>query len=88
MPIATIRSIRTETKFIHIALPDIIISVLVDAVRFAALSTLSKKPADGHSYLVKLMKIPAIIPLHTQTPQPVPAHCLPEIPLGDFLPGI
>jgi hypothetical protein len=88
MPIATIRSIWTETKLIHIALPGIIIGVLVDAVGLAALSKPSKKPTDGHPNLVILMKIPAIIPLHTQTPQPVPAYRLPEILLGNLLPGI
>lgn len=73
---------------LHIALPGIIIGVLVDAVGLAALSKPSKKPTDGHPNLVILMKIPAIIPLHTQTPQPVPAYRLPEILLGNLLPGI
>jgi hypothetical protein len=64
----------------HVALLDVIVRVLVGAVRLAALAKVAEEAADGHAGLVKLVEEPARLALHAQAPQPVPAHRLPVSP--------
>lgn len=67
-------------KDLHIALLDVLVGMLIDAVLLPALPVNPKEPAHGHPGLVVLMKKSARIPFHAQAPQPVPTHRLPEAP--------
>lgn len=80
MTIPTIRSIGAETKFVHIALLDVLVGVLVNTVLLAALSVLPEEAAHRHPVLVVLVEEAASIALHTKATQPVAAHRLPEAP--------
>jgi hypothetical protein len=70
----------------HVALLDVIVRVLVGAVRLAALAKVAEEAADGHAGLVKLVEEPARLALHAQSPQPVPAHRLPVAPASAAVP--
>jgi hypothetical protein len=70
----------------HVALLDVIVRVLVGAVRLAALAKVAEEAADGHAGLVKLVEEPARLALHAQAPQPVPAHRLPVAPAAAAVP--
>ena len=64
----------------HIALLDIFIGVLVNAILLPALSIKSKKPTYRHSRLVILVKETAGVAFHAKASKPVPTYSLPEAP--------
>lgn len=80
MPVATVRTIWTETQLEHVTLLDVFISVLVHAVLLAALAVQPEETADGHPRLVVLVKEAAGVALHAKAAEPVPAHRLAEAP--------
>ena len=65
---------------LHIALLDILIGVLVNAILLPALSIKSKKPTYRHSRLVILVKETAGVAFHAKASKPVPTYSLPEAP--------
>lgn len=54
--------------------------MFVNAVLLAALAVEAEEAADGHPRLVVLVEEAAGVAFHTQAPQPVTAHRLPEAP--------
>lgn len=78
MPVPAIRAIRAKPHLIHVALLDVLIGVLVDAVLLAALAVEAEEAAHRHARLVVLVQEAARVALHAQPAQPVPAHGLPE----------
>lgn len=65
---------------IHVALFDIFVGMLINAVLLAALSVQAKKPAYGHPRLVILVEEAASVAFHTEAAEPVPAYRLSEAP--------
>jgi hypothetical protein len=55
----------------HIALLDVVVRVLVGAVRLAALAKVAEEAAHGHAGLVELVEEAARLALHAQAPHPV-----------------
>lgn len=86
MSISAIRPIRTKSQLVHVALLDVFIGVFIHTILFSALSIESEEPAHRHPRLVILVQKPARLALHTKTPQPVPAHRLPEAPPPGHVP--
>lgn len=80
MPIPAVWTIRTKPQLVHIALLDILIGVLVNAILLPALSIKSKKPTYRHSRLVILVKETAGVAFHAKASKPVPTYSLPEAP--------
>lgn len=66
--------------YIHIALFDIFIGMLIDAILLSAFAVNPKKPADRHASFIILMEEPAGVAFHTETSEPVPADGLTETP--------
>lgn len=69
---------KKKIFILHVSFLVILIGVLVDAVLLSALPVHPKESADWHPCLVVLVEEPAGIAFHAQTPQPMPAHRLPE----------
>jgi hypothetical protein len=72
--------LNQKEAYSHIALLDIFIGVLVNAILLPALSIKSKKPTYRHSRLVVLVKESAGVAFHTKASKPVPTYSLPEAP--------
>ena len=54
--------------------------MFVNAVLLAALAVEAEEAADGHPRLVVLVEEAAGVAFHTQAPQPMTTHRLPEAP--------
>jgi hypothetical protein len=77
---------RMRDLLSHIALLDVVVRVLVGAVRLAALAKVAEEAAHGHPGLVELVEEAARLALHAQAPQLVPAHRLPVAPAAAAVP--
>lgn len=78
MSISTVRAIRTEAQLVHVALLNVFVSVLVDAILLTALPEHPKEAAHGHSSLVILVEEATGISLHAEATEPVATDSLPE----------
>ena len=65
---------KAEVK--HVAFLDFLRGMLEHTLSLTTNSILRKETTHGHSALVELVKEATLVPLHTQTSQPVPAYSL------------
>ena len=85
MFVATQRTVNAEPEIIHVTLLHFLARVLKHALWLAAHAVLGEEAANWHPILVELVEEAALLALHAQAPQPMPAYRLTEVLLAHVL---
>mmetsp|Transcript_7988 Transcript_7988/g.32444 ORF Transcript_7988/g.32444 Transcript_7988/m.32444 type:complete len:217 (+) Transcript_7988:575-1225(+) len=80
--VPAVRPVYAPAELVHVALLHLLLDVLEGTVRLVALAEAAEVLADGHLLRDGLMQEGAVVALHAEPPEPVPAHDLPEVGLA------